>query len=134
MAPAPSPGLHPVFAPLPLWNTTGHASASGQSVLLLSFDQLLVLLKDFGVLGPLIDLHRLHRAFKAVKLWEWALSDAAAPPPSAASSREPQLFRPATVATAKASAGDNEQGRAALDTLDPLGVAAASRSLNLTLG
>lgn len=131
---APGPVLHPVFAQLRLWNTS--LSSAGQAVPLLSFDQLLVLLKDFGVLGPLVDLQKLHRAFKGVKLWEWALADAVAGPSAGSSVREPRLFRPAA---ARASSSELAQGKAGLppslvDPLDPLGTAATSRSLALTLG
>ena len=150
--------LHPIFVRLHLWNTN-LSSQSGQSVLMLSFDQLLIFLKDFAIFPALIDIQKLNRCFKSVKLWEWTLADsvAAAPPAErlqahgeSLPSSPMGLFRPprkerdtpwSPVEEAFLRPTLDERSRQAtergpvlsLETQDPLGMAATSRALTITL-
>jgi hypothetical protein len=129
----------------------------------LSFEQLKVFLTDFGVFPHLLDLQSLYRTFRSVKLWEWALGDSVMPSSYAPEWCEDEveavsglpsypLFRPVRpsspdqsvagsaalhrsppAASAHIHATPPPSPSAAQAARDPLGVAAARRSINLSL-
>jgi len=149
-------------SPLAPWSSWAFAEA-GQAVRSLSFEQLKALLTDFGIFPHLLDLQSLYRTFRSVKLWEWSLGDAVMPstyaPDEGADSIDGlatyTLFRPTRpgspdhsvsgsavrdlptrspyAAHMHAHATPPPSPSAAQAAKDPLGVAAARKSLNLSL-